>query len=184
MKNLPKNFELAYSREQILEKIKQLGESISQWAELAQKNTNQPVLAICVLRGSIFFFSDLLLNISCQIEPAFCRTWGYSTNTNTREKGVRVSIDDVYAAGRAVLIVDDICDSGSTLLTLNNMLSELGATEVKSVVTILREVDSIIYNPNWAAFVDPSKEWFVGYGMDYNDQYRNLPDIYTTKSQS
>ncbi len=181
MKNLPKNFELAYSREEILEQITQMGKSISQWAEVAQKNTNKPVLAVCILKGSVFFFSDLLLNISSQIEPSFCRTWGYSTTTNTREKGVRVSIDDIYAAGRAVLIIDDICDSGSTLLTLHNMFSELGATEVKSAVTILREVDSVIYNPTWVGFVYPGKEWFVGYGMDYNDQYRNLPNIYKIK---
>ena len=125
---LPLSAEVIYRRnEDIIPRIREISKEINQWIIEAEERTGLPVLAVCVLRGSVCFYTDLLLNIPSSVEIAFCRAQSYSIANNSQEKGVKVNISDLQPAGRAVLLIDDICDSGSTLLTLKDMVSDLGA---------------------------------------------------------
>ena len=74
----------------------------------------QQVLAICVLRGGVFFFADLLKE-TYTVEPSFCRAMSYSSEDNTQGNEFRLVVEPAEMKGRYVLLVDDICDSGKTL---------------------------------------------------------------------
>lgn len=133
---------------------------------------------LCLARSNIFF-GDLLRAVTVSLEPAFCSASSYSTSTNKQAaKGVQVSVEGIKAEGRAILIVDDICDTGSTLRTLDRVFLELGAAEVASVVMIHRTVPGSQYQPRWSGFNYRGDEWFVGFGLDDLGWHRNLPGVY------
>lgn len=177
--SLPSHFRLIYNSTVIAERAEELGRQIEPWVRDSSKRTGAQVLAVCVLRGAVFFFSDLLRQIESSVEPNFCRAWSYSSQTNERNaKGVGVSVEQIAASGRAILIVDDICDTGSTLAKLETVFCELGAAEVRSAVLIHRKVPGTQYRPSWSGFEYSGDEWFVGYGLDDRNRYRNLPSVY------
>jgi hypoxanthine phosphoribosyltransferase len=152
---------------------------IGDWAKEVYQEKDQPLLAVCVLRGAVLFFSDLIRAIPLSVEPAFCRTWSYSSKENAQMRGVRVSVESVEAAGRSILIVDDICDTGATLKKLHQVFTNLGAAEVRTAVMIHRLIDNAPYNPDWSGFRYEGSEWFVGYGMEDCNRLQNLSDVYT-----
>jgi hypoxanthine phosphoribosyltransferase len=78
-----------------------------------------------------------------------------------------------------ILLLDDICETGGSLLKLQNVFLELGAREVRSAVCIRRTTTGASYHPTWSGFEFPGREWFVGYGMDDRNYHSTLPDIYT-----
>ena len=176
---IPEKYLLAFNREQIDKRLKELGAEITQWAIKAEARTGQPVLGVCILRGGAPFFCDLVRQVPVSIEMNYCRTWSYSSASNTQQKGIRISVEEVVAEGRAILLVDDICDTGATLLKLNNVLLQLGAVEVKTAVLVHRMMSASKYAPSWEAFSFKGDEWFVGYGMEDCNQYSNLPEVYT-----
>jgi hypoxanthine phosphoribosyltransferase len=175
---VPAHYQLLYSQEAINKRVRELGQEIGAWALKATERSGKQVMVVAILRGGAIFFSDLVRAIPVPIEPAFCRTWSYSTENNEHQKGIRISVDDVQADGRAIILIDDICDTGSTLLKLHNVFCNLGAVEVKSVVLLRRQSDNPKYAPTWEAFSHVGKDWFVGYGMDDRNHMSNLPDVY------
>lgn len=176
---LPSNYQLAFNRELIAKRVSAVAASASQWA-IQHSNNGEQVLCICVLRGGALFFSDLIRQISTSVDIGFCRTWSYSIeNSQVPDGAMRVSVEDIAAHGRRVLIIDDICDSGKTLKKLKNVFLELGALEVQTAVLIHRIVPTSVFTPSWTAFEYNGNEWFVGYGMADGDKYFNLPEVYS-----
>lgn len=176
---IPANFQVLYTPEEIAEKIRFLGAQIDQWAKEIWDSSHTDILAIPILRGGIFFFADLVRNIRHSVEIASARTWAYETDQRAVQKAkVEVNITEVPAKGRAVLLVDDICDSGKTLHALTQALLGSGARVVKSAALVRREVKDQVFAPDWAGFEYQGSEWMVGYGMDDCDRWRNLPGIY------
>lgn len=172
------HYQLLYSQQDIAGRVLRLGEDISPWAAEVMAHTRKSVLAVCILRGAVFFFADLLRSVSSSLEPAFCRTSGYAIGANQLSAGLRIAVEDVAAENRHILLVDDICDSGRTLQKLEKVFLDLGAKEVRSVVLVHRHLSGTAFVPNWYGFVYPGAEWLVGYGMDDRDLYRNLSSIY------
>ncbi|HCR37168.1 MAG TPA: hypothetical protein DIU37_03355 [Opitutae bacterium] len=179
-RKIPPHFNPLFGKAAIEERIRALAEAISPWAQEAIEVHNEQVLALCILRGGIFFFSDLLKHIPHPVEPAFCHCTSYSSEANLSPKA-SVTIDFVSAkfTGRRVLLVDDICDTGRTLHAVKEHCMASDAHEVKSVVTVLREVENPQFTPDWHAFTYAGKEWLSGYGMEDKNHYSNYPDIYT-----
>jgi len=176
---LPKHFKLAYAKAQIEQRTAELAAEISAWADTAAAEAEGQIVALCVVRGGVYFFAGLLRALSVSVEPNFCRAWCYSSDENIQhETAVRVSMENVVATNRTILLVDDICDTSATLQKLENILYDLGAREVKSVVLIQREQDGSAYTPSWVGFRHKGDEWFVGYGMEDKNCYSNLPDVY------
>ncbi|WP_040953062.1 hypoxanthine phosphoribosyltransferase [Gorillibacterium massiliense] len=169
--------EVLYSEEQIEEKVKELGERISQ--DFAGKN----LFVICVLKGAFVFMADLVKSITVPLELDFMAVSSYGAST--RSSGVvRIIKDlDVSVEGRDVLIVEDIIDSGMTLSYVIDLLQGRGASSV-SVVALFdkphrRTVD---LEPDYKGFTIPD-EFIVGYGLDYAEKYRNLPYIGILKEE-
>ncbi len=140
-------------------------------------------LAIGILKGSIVFFSDLIRRLSIPVELDFMAVSSYGNGAVSSGK-LRIKKDiDRDVAGRDVIVVEDIIDSGFTLANLKALLSERGAGSV-AIVTLLnkkgrREYDIV---PDYNCF-DIENEFVVGYGLDYNERYRNLPYIGVLKRE-
>ncbi len=160
--------------------VNQLGLTLGDWATNARTQSGRQPLALCVLRGGVFFFSDLLLACPVTVEPAFCRCRSYEANQNgVVAQSVEVTLDDPGAiAGRHVLVVDDICDSGRTLNLLTQRLKELGAAEIEVAVCVHRIRSDSQFQPRWCAFSYDGPEWFAGYGMEDANHCMNFPGLY------
>ncbi len=162
--------------EQIKEKVAQLG------AQISQDYKGKDLLLIAVLKGSVVFMADLMRAITIPAEIDFLAVSSY--NTGTVSSGVvKILKDiDIELAGKDVLIVEDILDSGKTLSYLKSMLSGRNPASVR-VVTLLdkpaRRTADI--QPEYCGFEVPD-EFLVGYGLDYSEAYRHLPDIGVLKA--
>lgn len=178
--DIPENFRLQYGVELLAQRVRETGTEITTWAREVRNNSGQDVLAIPVLRGGIFFFSDLVRSVAASIEIAPVRTVGYDSTTNgVATDSVSIIADSLNVKGRSVLLVDDICDSGRTFAALDILLRKNGATEVRTAVLIKRIFEHKTFDPSWVGFEYRGPEWFVGYGMDDAERWRNLPAVYT-----
>ncbi len=180
--NTPKNFQICYSHEDIQRRVRELGVEISTWADKIWQDSHTDVVAVPILRGGLFFFADLVRAVSNSIEIAPVKAWAYASGENNKQLDkVAVDVSVIPAKGRRVLLVDDICDTGRTLEELHRQLLAAGALEVKSAVLIKREQPQKTFDPSWAAFSYKGPEWFVGYGMDDSERWRNLSSVYIIK---
>jgi hypoxanthine phosphoribosyltransferase len=152
-------------------RIRELGESISR--DYAGKD----LLLVSVLKGSFIFMSDLIRSISIPLQVDFMAISSYGKGV-VSSGAVRIIQDlMIPIEGRNLIIVEDIIDSGNTLNYLLRMLRERQPASIR-IVTLLdkperREVDVKV---DWVGFSIPN-EFVVGYGLDYNETYRNLPYI-------
>ncbi len=178
---IPNSFQPLYGPEDIAREVCRLGADIDKWAEEVWNASHSEILAIPILRGGIFFFADLVRQIKHSVEIAPARTWAYENEAFKERVKIEVNIEEVPAKGRALLIIDDICDTGKTLHALGEAFMRAGALSVKAAVLVRREIPGQIYKPEWEGFVFHGSEWLVGYGMDNCDSWRNLPGIYTIK---
>ncbi len=166
------------TKEEISAKIIELGEQLSRDYE------GKSLLMISVLKGSIVFMADLMRAISIHAEIDFMAVSSYGAGTKTTGV-VRILKDiDVDLAGRDILIVEDILDSGMTLSYLKTLLEGRSPASIR-VATLLdkpsrRKVDM---QPDYCCFTVPD-EFLIGYGLDYAEKYRNLPYIGVLKPQA
>ena len=134
-------------------------------------------LVVGILKGSIIFYSDFIRFLTMPVELDFMAVSSYGSGAVSSGKlNIKKDLDrDV--AGRDVIIVEDIIDSGFTLANLKALLTERGAASVM-IVTLLNKKDRSEYDiaPDYNCF-DIENEFVVGYGLDYNEQYRSLPYI-------
>ena len=151
--------------------------------EIANAYRGQDLLLISVLKGSIIFMADLIRAVNIPHEIDFMATSSYGAGTQS--SGVVRILKDLNKSieGRNVLIVEDIIDSGHTLNYLVRILQERQPASLR-IVTLLdkperREVETQI---DWVGFSIPN-DFVVGYGLDYNEIYRNLPYIGVLKPQ-
>ena len=182
-RDIPPHFRPIYSHTQIAERAAAIGREITPWVRSVYESTGHDVLAIAVLRGGMFFFTDIVRHIDVSVEVAPIQSWAYAQNEVMRSK-VEFDIKDVSPKGRSILLVDDICDSGKTLAALSAGFRELGAEEIRSAVLIQRMIPDPPYQPDYIGFQYTGDEWFVGYGMDDNERWKNLPDIYIIERAS
>ena len=174
----PSNYKKLYDRSDIAREIKRMGADISIWCKKVWEESHTDVIAIPVLRGGIFVFADLVREINHSVEIAPAQTWAYQVGQNQKElNDVAVNLQGVPAKGRHVLVIDDICDSGKTLSALGESLQKMGALEVKSAVLVHRQIEKELFKPDWVGFEYSGHEWFVGYGMEDAERWRNMPFV-------
>ena len=176
---IPERFELIYSDVQIQECVARLGAEIQVWVREVEAKIKKDVVCIPIMRGGFFFAADLMRRITSSVELAPLTTSSYSSATNN-EPHITVQFDTrgLDVQGRAVLLMDDICDSGRTLAVLCEKLQLSGAAEVSSAVLIHRKTAKIMHDPRWRGFSYDGPEWFVGYGMEDSGRWRNLTSVY------
>lgn len=149
--------------------------------ELAAAVTNdyaglRPVL-VCVLKGAVFFMADLARRLDFDLEMDFMAISSYGSSTDSSGV-VRILKDlDMNIEGRHVLIVEDVIDSGLTLKYLTKNLTARKPASLE-IVTLLDKPGrrKVKLPPRYTGF-NIGNEFVVGYGLDYGEQYRNLPHI-------
>lgn len=170
--------EIMLTEEQIQSKVKELAKAISE--EYAGKD---PVI-IGVLKGVVIFFADMVRNIDIHCEIDFMSISSYSGTTTTGRTEIRKDLSvDIH--GRHVIILEDIFDTGTSLtFTVNHLLNKQPAS--LKVCTFLdkpeRRRPGVTLKPDYTGYVIPN-EFVVGYGLDYNEHYRNLPYIGVLKPE-
>jgi len=184
IRKIPDNFKRVYSKEDIAYCVYKLAGDIRHWVLETEEKTGQQILAICVLRGGVFFFSDLLKEIPYTVEPSFCRAMSYSSEDNTQSNEFRLVVEPAEMKGRHVLLVDDICDSGKTLKNLHAYALETGAAEVRTATLIHRNHEDSVYTPDYIGFEYTGNEWFAGYGMEDKNHNSNFPEVYIIEGES
>lgn len=167
------------SEQQIKDRIDELGKILSE--EYAGKN---PVV-VGVLKGVVVFYADMLrkLTVPCQTDFMWISSYSGTTSTGTMQVKRDISTD---IKGRHVLILEDIYDTGSSLdFTYKHLLTKEPAS--LKVCTLLdkpeRRREGITLKPDYIGFTIPN-EFVVGYGLDFNEYYRNLPYIGVLKPEA
>ncbi|WP_314954701.1 hypoxanthine phosphoribosyltransferase [Hoylesella loescheii] len=172
IKLIDKVFETSITEAEIQERVKAVADRINK--DMADKN---PIL-LAVLNGSFMFAADLMrmLTIPCEISFVKLASYQGTTSTGTIKEVIGINED---LSGRTVIIVEDIVESG---LTIKRMIETIGTRAPKSIhiCTLLIKPDrlTVPLNVEYAAIEIPN-DFIVGYGLDYNQQGRNLRDIYT-----
>ncbi len=168
------------SRQRISRRVQELAEEITR--DLSPHVSRESHLTIVsVMTGAMVFCSDLVRQLPLQLRIATMRVSSYpGIATNTQGAKLVEAQFDGLAGGR-VLLVDDILDSGSTLRLLVPMLKSHGALEVKTCVLLRKKRPEAMATPVDYVGFDIPDEFVVGYGLDYDDYYRNLPDIVSLK---
>ena len=159
------------SEEQLRSRVKEVALQVDKVYE------GKKPLVVGILKGSIIFYSDFIRHLTVPVELDFMAVSSYGSGAVSSGK-LNIKKDlDKSVAGRDVIIVEDIIDSGFTLANLKALLIERGATSVM-IVTLLNKKERREYDiqPDYNCF-DIENEFVVGYGLDYNEQYRSLPYI-------
>jgi hypoxanthine phosphoribosyltransferase len=163
--------EILLTEQQIASKVAELAKQID--ADYAGKD----LLLVGVLRGAVMFMTDLARELSLAVEIDWMAVSSYGAGT--KSSGVVRILKDLNTdlAGRTVLIVEDIVDTGVTLSWLRANLESRGAASVE-ICTILRKPDAakVAVDVRYVGFEIPN-EFVVGYGLDYAEKYRNLRGV-------
>lgn len=157
--------------EEVDKKIKEIGEQIS------KDYAGKEVHLVCVLRGGSFFMCELAKRITVPVSLDFMSVSSYGNDTKSSGAVKIVKDLDDSLAGKDVLVVEDIIDSGRTLSYLLELLKDRNPASLK-LCTLLDKPDRRVVDVNidYTAFQVPDY-FVVGYGLDYAQKYRNLPYI-------
>ena len=166
-----------YTEEEIAQRVKEMGAEM--YEDLKDKN---PIF-ISVLRGAFIFMADIVraCQVPCDVEFIAVSSYGNSTKTSGTVQITHDIQQDI--TGRHLVIIEDILDSGNTLLFLKQYFVTKGAASV-TICTLLdkpsRRTKAVI--ADYVGYVVPD-EFVVGYGLDYAQKYRNLPYIGVLKPE-
>ena len=159
------------SKEEIAKRVKELGEQISRDLK------GEEVIVVGVLKGCVVFFSDIIRELDLKVDLDFMICSSYENETKSSGNVKIIKDINVDVKDKVVLIVEDIIDSGRTLAHLKNLLSTRKPASL-SICTLLDKPDRRVLeiDADYTCFQIPDK-FVVGYGLDYDQKYRNLPFI-------
>lgn len=166
------------TREQIDLKLDEMAEAIR------EDYAGQPLLLVGVLKGSTFFLADLARRLPDDTEMDFCQVSSYGHGKSSSGV-VQIRKDlDISIEGRHVLIVEDIVDTGLTLMHLKDLFSTRRPASLR-VASLLSKPEARTHDAlvDYIGFEIPN-EFVVGYGLDYAERYRNLPYIAVLQPES
>lgn len=165
-----------FSQEQLAERVAELGRQIS-----ADYRGKTP-LFVGILRGCILFYSDLMKNISIDCNMDFMCLSSYAGTSSTGQ--VRTMLDlRESIKNRHVVVVEDIVDTGLTLEYLTANLRSRGAASLEICCLLNKPCNrKVDIHPKYVGF-EVGNEFVIGYGLDYNELYRNLPYIGAFRKQ-
>ncbi|MBQ2740774.1 MAG: hypoxanthine phosphoribosyltransferase [Clostridia bacterium] len=156
---------------QIAKRIEELA------AQLDRLYEGRKPLVVCILKGSVMFFADLLRQMKTSVEMDFMVVSSYGNGTvSSRELTIKKDLTmDIF--DRDVLLVEDIIDSGNTLYQLKKLLNARRPASL-NIITLLDKPQrrEVPIEPEYTGFVIED-EFVVGYGLDYAEEYRNLPYV-------
>ncbi|NMA85183.1 MAG: hypoxanthine phosphoribosyltransferase [Epulopiscium sp.] len=165
------------SQEEIQSRVKEIG------AQISKDYAGEEICLICVLKGGIMFMVDLAKEITIPVTMDFMAVSSYG-NEQVSSGIVKIVKDlDDPIEGKHVLIVEDIIDSGRTLHYLINMLKERNPASIEICTLLDKPEQRLVDVPvAYVGFVIPD-QFVLGYGLDYEQRYRNLPYVGVVKPE-
>lgn len=165
------------SEEEIIAKCKELGQILAN--DYADKN---PIL-VGILKGSIPFMAELMKHIDTHIETDYMVVSSYHGGTESSGTVKIIKDLDNSVAGRHIIFIEDIIDTGRTLKELKELFALRQAASIK-IATLLDKPEGRVVEiePDYTCFTIPN-EFVVGFGLDYDENYRNLPYVGVLKEE-
>ncbi|CYU00252.1 hypoxanthine phosphoribosyltransferase [Streptococcus suis] len=165
------------SEEEIVTKCKELGQILA--TDYADKN---PIL-VGILKGSIPFMAELMKHIDAHVETDYMVVSSYHGGTESCGTVKIIKDLDNSVAGRHIIFVEDIIDTGRTLKELKELFALRQAASIK-IATLLDKPEGRVVEiePDYTCFTIPN-EFVVGFGLDYDENYRNLPYVGVLKEE-
>ncbi|MBQ1877520.1 MAG: hypoxanthine phosphoribosyltransferase [Erysipelotrichaceae bacterium] len=169
---------ILFTEEDIRKRCAELGEEISD----AYRNTNHELLFVSILKGSIPFFAELIKHVDIDVYYDFIAARSYDGTESVGN--IKIVKDlDCSVVDHDIILVEDIIDTGLTIKEIKKLLYLKGAHDVK-VAALLNKQDRRVNDiqADFLGFEIPN-EFVVGFGLDYNQKYRNLPYIGVLKEE-
>ena len=165
---------ILFSENELKEMVKKIGKQISD----DFRNSDKKLLLVCILKGSLIFTSDLMraIDIPCEVDFMQASSYGDQTISNGTVH-IRLDLKQQDLSDYNIVVIEDILDTGNTLYNLINVLEGKGCKDVRLCVLLNkpeRRIREIEVQYEGAKIPD---EFVVGYGLDYDDLYRNLPYV-------
>ena len=168
---------ILFTEEQIQTRLGEIAEEINRDFQ------DKCPIAVCILKGSVMFFADLVRRLKMPVEFDFMALSTYgNSSVSSGELVIKKDVSQEIR-GKEVLIVEDIVDSGFTLCKLSELLRERGAKSIK-IAALLDKKERRKYpiSPDYCCF-EVADEFLVGYGLDYAEKFRQLPYIGVLKRE-
>lgn len=163
---------LIFSEEQIKERVQALGK------EITKTYNGEQLVVICILKGATIFFSDLVRCIDCPLELDFIRLASYGKKSESSKIVTFTKDIEMNLVDKHVLIVEDIVDTGYTMEFLLHQLLARGVKSLRIVALINKsERREKSVDVDFSGF-HINSGFLVGYGLDHDEKYRELPAIY------
>jgi hypoxanthine phosphoribosyltransferase len=159
------------SRQQIDQRVAEMAKQIS--ADMA----GHEVIALCVLKGAMFFCADLVRGMTTDVAIDFIQISSYGNQKFSSGVVTILKEPQLDMRGKAVLIVEDIIDSGLSIREVNNYIQSRGATMVKTAAFLDKpKARKVPFSPDYVGFsIEP--QFVIGYGLDFAEKYRNIPEV-------
>lgn len=168
-KTILKKYPALISQKAVEKRIKEISQKLN------KDFTKKSPIFLCILKGSFIFFSEILKRITINCETDFMSISSYN---GTQSKEIKyIEKDFSHLENREVIIIDDILDTGKTLHFIINYLRQFKPSKVHLVTLLKRKrMNKYKVKPLYYGF-EIKDEFVIGYGLDYNEKYRNLPYI-------
>ena len=162
---------VVYSEEDIAKRVKEMGRSISD-----TYTVGDDLLVLGLLKGSFIFLADLVREIQVPLQVDFLVASSYGAGTVSSGNVQLLYDPDASLQDRAVLLVEDIIDSGNTMNRLLPLLEARGPKSLEICALLHKRIGTLAKEARWVGF-EPPGEFLVGYGLDYSENFRHLPYI-------
>jgi hypoxanthine phosphoribosyltransferase len=143
--------------------------------QLNSEYINKELIIICILKGAVPFLKDLCNNLNIDYDIYFMDINSYKGMERNKITSENITFD---VKNKHILVIDDICDTGHTLKYITEELKNKNPKTIITAVLLNKVIKSKVFNANTSLFEIPDK-FVVGYGLDFNNKYRFLKDIYT-----
>lgn len=159
------------TREQIERRVSEMAKEISTELE------GSDVIALCVLKGAMFFCADLVRRMNLDVALDFIQISSYGNQKYSSGVVTILKEPQLDMRGKAVLIVEDIVDSGLSIREVHNYIESRGAAMVKTAAFLDKpKARKVPFTPDYVGFsIDP--QFVIGYGLDFAEKYRNIPEV-------
>lgn len=160
-----------FSREQIQVRVAEMAKQIT--TDLGESE----LIALCVLKGAVFFCTDLVRNMSVDVALDFIQISSYGNQKHSSGVVTILKEPQLDMRGKSVLIVEDIIDSGLSMREVFNYIESRGAAKVKTATFLDKpKARRVPFHADYVGFsIEP--QFVVGYGLDFAEKYRNIPEV-------
>lgn len=170
-------FGLLYDQEYIRGVIDRIANEVNAYYEnILKEEGTLDLVVICILKGAFMFYSDLVKQIKFEHTNEFIRAKSYAGTNSTGDLHIETELKPENFAGKSLLIIEDIHDTGNTLMKLIKVLEGLKPRRIDTAVLVKRPDRPVLIDLKFYGLV--CDDFIVGYGLDFDEFGRSFPEIY------